>query len=166
MSYLLDRMDQAPSILSSMNTTHQLTSIWVQYLYHMTVNTCCFPSKHCVVRWHKETNAEPTNWVCFLQAGEDISAISPSLWLPVSQREYTGYCTGLHSHMVESGRAKWHTDTAFIFMITGQMVAACMNVQQQGNMETKRKECSGSKYKSIFYSIQYVRKWWDYNSLS
>lgn len=40
--------------------------------------------------------------VSFLQTDDGISAISPSLWLPVAWREYTGYCTELHSHMAES----------------------------------------------------------------
>lgn len=41
-----------------------------------------------------------------LWAGEDISAISPSRWLPVSLREYTGYCTVLHSRMAKSEEDK------------------------------------------------------------
>lgn len=89
------------------NTTHQLPSLWVQWLCHMTVNTCCFPSKHWLCGDIKrQMQSKNTNCVCFLQAGEDISAISPSLWLPVSQREYTGYYTGLHSHMVESEESR------------------------------------------------------------
>lgn len=54
-------------------------------------------SVQAVFGWQNEINS-----FCFLPAGEVVFVISPFLWLPVSQREYTGYCTGLHWHRAKS----------------------------------------------------------------
>lgn len=42
------------------------------------------------------------------------TAISPSLWLPVAQRECTGCCIELHSHMAKS-ESDTDTDNPYLY---------------------------------------------------
>lgn len=70
------------------------------------------PLYRLYLQWQNEINS-----FCFLHAGEVVFVISPFLWLPVSQREYTGYCTGLHWHTAKSEGDKYaHTN---MYLING-----------------------------------------------
>lgn len=70
------------------------------------------PLYRLYLQWQNEINS-----FCFLHAGEVVFVISPFLWLPVSQREYTGYCTGLHWHTAKSEGDKFaHTN---MYLING-----------------------------------------------
>lgn len=131
-----------------------------QPLGTVTVSYDCehllFPLQTLAVWQHKETNAEPKHklrmlpprrWRHFCYLTNSLaSCLTEGIHRILYRAPFTyGRIWGKQSD------TDTHTDS--IFMISGHMVTACMNMQQQRNMDKKRKEClcSGSKYHYIFY---------------
>lgn len=89
----------------------RMDSVLYFFLWHVFFSSLL----RLYLRWKNKTNR-----FCFLHAGEVAFVISPFLWLPVSRREYTGYCTGLRWHTAISEGDK-HECSASLLLAADQM---------------------------------------------